>query len=89
MPRVLRKQSSMATKPRPERVFEVELAQRLRERARLLLAGEAQVLQTLVDARAQILATLAELPADWQQWHLSRLLGQIEDVLAGATGRAG
>ena len=79
----------MATKSRPEREFEAELAQRLRERARLLLTGETQVLQTLVDARAQILATLAELPADWQQWHLSRLLGQIEDVLSGATGKAG
>lgn len=77
-------------KPEPGRhAFEVELARRLRERARLLLAGETQVLQALADARAQILVTLAELPADWQQWQLSRLLGQIEDVLEGATGRAG
>lgn len=69
--------------------FEAEVASRLRERARLLLTGQAQVLQTLADARAQIMATLAELPADWQQWQLSRLLGQINDVLDGATGKAG
>ena len=83
----------MATAPRPERpeqqAFEAELDQRLRDRARLLLTGEAQVLQALAGARAQILETLAGLPADWQQWQLSRLLGQIEEVLAGATSNAG
>lgn len=72
-----------------QKAFEAELARRLRERARLLLAGETQVLQTLAQARAQILATLAGLPADWQQWHLSRLLGQIEEVLRGATAQGG
>ena len=45
----------MATKSRPEREFEAELAQRLRERARLLLTGETQVLQTLVDAGNTVL----------------------------------
>jgi len=35
-------------------------------------------------ARAQIVQTLAELPADGQHWQLSRLVAQIEDVLAGA-----
>lgn len=74
---------------RPDLAFEAELAQRLRERARLLLTGETQVLQALAGARAQILETLAGLPADWQQWQLSRLLGQIEDVLTGATNSAG
>lgn len=78
----------MATAARPDQAFEAELARRLRDRARLLLAGEAQVLQALVGARAQILETLAGLPADWQQWQLSRLLGQIEEVLAGATSNA-
>lgn len=74
---------------KPDKAFEAELALRLRERARLLLAGETQVLQLLSDARNQILVTLAGLPADWQQWQLSRLLGQIEDVLSGATSHAG
>lgn len=73
----------------PEQAYEAELALRLRERARLILAGEHQVLAALADARTQIMATLASQPADWQQWQLSRLLGQIDDVLQGATGRAG
>lgn len=73
----------------PEQAYAAELALRLRERARLMLAGEHQVLAALTEARTQIMATLAGLPADWQQWQLSRLLGQIEDVLQGATGRAG
>lgn len=85
-----KKKNAKASKPEgPSRAFETEISHHLRERARLILAGETQVLQTLRDAREQILATLADLPADWQQWHLSRLLGQIEDVLAGATSRAG
>ena len=74
---------------RPSKAFEAEIAARLRERARLLLAGETQVLAALAAARAQILATLAGLPSDWQQWQLSRLLGQLEEVLQGATGTAG
>lgn len=74
---------------KPDKDFEAELARRLRERARLLLAGETQVLQMLNTARDQILVTLAGLPADWQQLQLSRLLGQIEDVLTGAASQAG
>lgn len=74
---------------KPDKAFEAELAQRLRDRSRELLAGQTEVLQILTQARAQILTTLAGLPADWQQWHLSRLVGQIEEVLEGATGRAG
>lgn len=71
------------------RDFEAALSEHLRSRARLLLSGEAQVLQALTEARSQILVTLAGLPPDWKQWQLSRLLGQIEDVLTGATGQAG
>ena len=74
---------------KPDKAFEAELARHLRERARTLLAGQTEVLQLLQAARTQILATLAGLPSDWQQWQLSRLLGQIEDVLADATGQAG
>lgn len=74
---------------RPDKAFEAELARRLRERSRELLAGQTEVLQILKDARTQILAQLAGLPPDWQQWQLSQILGQIEDVLAGATAQAG
>ena len=83
----------MATKPDPadkkRRAFEAALSQRLRERARLLLSSETEVLRTLVDARTQILATLTGQPSDWKLWQLSRLLGQIDDVLTGAAGQAG
>ena len=86
----------MARKPQqppppgqPDPAFEAELARHLQERARLLLAGNTAVLEILKQARTQILATLAGLPPDWQQWHLSRLLGQLEDVLTGATAQAG
>lgn len=74
---------------KPDAAFEVEIALHLRERGLLLLAGQTAVLEILKVARTEILATLAGLPPDWQQWHLSRLLGQIEDVLEGATGKAG
>lgn len=74
---------------KPDRAFEAELSQRLRARARLLLTGETQVLQLLASARSRVLSDLAALPADWQQWQLSRILGQIEDVLEGATAQAG
>lgn len=65
------------------------LNERLRLRARALLAGEHQVLAQLAAARTQIMQTLAGLPSDWQQWHLSQLLGQIQSVLDGATRQAG
>lgn len=83
----------MATKSdasdKKRRAFEAELSLRLRERAKLLLSSETEVLRTLVDSRTQILATLASQPSDWKLWQLSRLLGQIDDVLTGATGQAG
>lgn len=83
----------MATKPdaldKKRRTFEAELSLRLRERAKLLLSSETEVLRTLVDARTQIQATLASQPSDWKLWQLSRLLGQIDDVLTGATGQVG
>lgn len=87
MPKKAKSEQELGQKP--DQAFEAELARRLRERAQLLLTGETQVLLLLKEARDQILVTLAGLPADWQQLQLSRLLGQIEDVLAGATSRAG
>lgn len=74
---------------KPDRAFEAELSLRLRARARLLLAGETQILQLLAGARTQVLAQLAALPTDGRQWQLSRILGQIEDILEGATTQAG
>lgn len=72
-----------------QKSFQAALAERLRERARTQLAGETQVLKQLAQARASILGILAGLPTDYQQWQLSRLLGQINDVLDGATTQAG
>lgn len=72
-----------------QKSFQAALAERLRERARTQLAGETQVLKQLAQARASILGILAGLPTDYQQWQLSRLLGQINDVLDGATAQAG
>ena len=74
---------------RPERAFEDAVSRHLQERARLLLAAQTQVLQLLVAARAKIVETLTGQPSDFQQWQLSRLLGQINDVLDGAMGQAG
>lgn len=72
-----------------QKSFQAALAERLRERARTQLAGETQVLKQLAQARASILGILAGLPTDYQQWQLSRLLGQINDVIDGATTQAG
>ncbi|SIR06394.1 hypothetical protein [Pseudacidovorax sp. RU35E] len=72
-----------------QKSFQAALAERLRERARTQLSGETQVLKQLAQARASILSILAGLPSDYQQWQLSRLLGQINDVIDGATTQAG
>ena len=74
---------------RPERAFEDAVSRHLQERARLLLVAQTQVLQLLVAAKARIIETLTGQPSDFQQWQLSRLLGQINDVLDGAMGQAG
>ncbi|MFT4243551.1 MAG: hypothetical protein QM569_14860 [Acidovorax sp.] len=82
-------QDAGGSQAKPDKAFVAALSMRLRERARLLLAGQTEVLQALQDARAQILTTLAGQPADWQQWQLTRLLAQIETVLEGATAKVG
>ena len=84
-----RKTDPLPQADKPDAAFEAEIARHLRERGRLLLAGQTGMLEILKTVRTEILATLAGLPPDWQQWHLARLLRQIEDVLAGATGKAG
>lgn len=55
----------------------------------MLLSAQGQVLELLVSARAKIVETLTGQPSDFQQWQLTRLLGQINDVLDGAMGQAG
>lgn len=60
----------------------------LQEHARLLLTGQARVLELINQARGEILAILAAQPADWQQLHLGRVLEQIDAILSAATGKA-
>lgn len=77
----------MATTPEPD-AFERALQERLRERARTLLAANTEVLALLADAEQQINTLLAAQPADWQRWQLARLRDQIRTILDSATGRA-
>lgn len=72
----------------PRQAFEAAQRDRLRERAQLLLATDQAAIAELAGARDQILGILAGQPADWQVWQLQQLLGQINAVLEGATGRS-
>jgi hypothetical protein len=72
----------------PQEAFEAAQKQRLRDRAALILATDEAVIEQLQAARAQILQILANQPADWQQWQLSKILDQVDAALEGATGRA-
>ncbi len=74
--------------PEQER-FEAELKERLAERARLLIGANQQVVLLLRDAQLQISLQLAQQPADWQQWQLTRLKDQIGVVLAAVGQQAG
>ena len=71
-----------------EQAFNDALRQRLQERARALLAAQADVLALLAEAEQQITTLLAGQPADWQRWQLGRLREQISAILDAATGRA-
>lgn len=71
-----------------ERSFEAALKERLRERARSLLATDQAVVRQLVAARRQIAELLAGQPTDFKRWQLTRLLDQVDAVLRGATGNA-
>ena len=66
--------------------FEAALKERLADRARLLIGADQGVVALLRDAKLQIARQLAQQPADWQQWQLTRLRDQIGIILA-ATGQ--
>lgn len=72
----------------PRQAFEAALRQRLKDRAGTILATDQKVIGLLKDAREQIMQTLATQPADWERWHLTQLLQQLEAILEGATGQA-
>ena len=71
-----------------QRDFERALLQLLTERGQLLRAQQQRVLELLQAARGDILALLAEQPADWQQLQLSQVMAQIDAILGGATSAA-
>jgi hypothetical protein len=62
--------------------------QRLRDRARLILAADQDVVKLLQAAKARIGLQLADQPSDYTLWRVTQLLQQIEAVLEGATGNA-
>ena len=68
-----------------QRNFEAALCERLAERSRALIGADKRVLALLRAARQSIVEQLAAQPGEWQQWHLTRLREQIEQVL-NATG---
>ncbi len=74
---------------KPDAAFEAESPATCASAGGCCWPGKPACWKSLKPSRTEILATLAGLPPDWQQWHLARLLRQIEDVLAGATGKAG
>ena len=69
--------------------FEAVLKERLAERARLLIGADQRVVSLLRDAQLQISLQLAQQPADWKLWQLTRLKDQIGIVLAAAGQQAG
>lgn len=72
-----------------QKSFEAALKERLAERARLLLATDQRTVALLRDALVQIQQQLAAQPADWKQWHLSRIRDQLETVLTATGALAG
>lgn len=69
--------------------FEAALKEHLAERARLLLSADQRVVALLREAWGQISQQLAAQPADWQQWHLSRLRDQLDTILTATGQQAG
>lgn len=66
--------------------FLAAVRQALRYRALLIKDTEAAVIARLRGAAATMAALLAEQPAEWQQWQLSALQGQVEALLRGLAG---
>jgi hypothetical protein len=67
--------------------FEAAVRHSLRQRAALLQQVQAGVLEQLASLSATIVALLAEQPADWQQWQLSTILGQVQALVDGLQGQ--
>ena len=70
-----------------QRALAALLALHLKERARIVLAGQQDVVRLLSEARVQVIALLASLPADWKQLQLQAVLTQLDAVITGATGK--
>lgn len=68
-----------------QRAFEAALAERLAERARLLLGTEQRTVALLRDALGDVQQLMAAQPADWKLWQLTRIRDQLQVVL-GAVG---
>lgn len=75
----------MATRNPLAGAYQAEITRRLKDRARLLLTTEREVVALLRTARQQIAERLAAQPSDYERWQLPQLLGQIETILQGAT----
>lgn len=79
----------MTTPARQQARYEAALKEHLADRARLLLGADRQVIALLRDALTQVQVQLAQQPADWRQWQLSRLRDQLEVILAATGQQAG
>lgn len=75
----------MATRNPLDKAFQAEIAQRLKDRAQLLLATEGDLVALLKAAQQQITERLAAQPSEYERWQLPQLLTQIEAILQGAT----
>lgn len=64
-----------------QRAFEAEVRRRLAERAGVARDARGEVRAALRAALAEIDAMLAEQPADWKTWHLSRMRAQVVAAL--------
>lgn len=61
--------------------FERALREAMAQRARAMLETETGVLAQLAAARDRVLAVLAQQPEDWQRLQLTRVLGQLDEIL--------
>lgn len=75
----------MATRNPLAKAYQAEIAQRLKDRAQLLLGTERDVVALLKVAQQQITERLAAQPSEYERWQLPQLLIQIEAILQGAT----
>lgn len=69
------------------RRFEAAWREQLRRRASLLRSTRDSALAALKGAADAIAALLAEQPADWRQWQLQSIQGQVQALIDGLSGR--